>query len=89
MDQKQFIKRIDKELYDSANEIYDDLGTSVEAAFVMFLKKTVAINGLPFDLKLDKIPNEKTIAAINEDLSNAKRFSSMEALIADLENENE
>lgn len=84
---KSFQKRIDKDLYDKASAIYEELGTSVEESFVMFLKKTVATNGLPFDLKIEHIPNEVTVAALNEDLSNAKRFSSMKDLIEDLESE--
>ncbi len=89
MSQKQFIKRVDKELYDEASQIYDDLGTNVESAFVMFLKKTIAVKGLPFDLKVENIPNETTVAALEENLTNAKRFSSTEELFKDLNKTNE
>lgn len=87
MEQKVFSKRVDKKIYDEASKIYENLGTSVEAAFVMFLRKTILTNGLPFDLKLNDVPNKVTIEALKEDLTNAKRFSTTEELFADLEDE--
>ena len=34
---------------------------------------------------LDKIPNEETIAAMNEDLGMAKRYSSLNDLLKDID----
>ncbi|MDF9867038.1 DNA-damage-inducible protein J [Bacilli bacterium PM5-3] len=82
---KMFQKRIDQDLYDTTSKIYNELGTSVEAAFVMFLKKTIEKNGLPFELKIERIPNSETIAAMNEDLSNAKSYSSFNELLNDID----
>ncbi|MGT2751280.1 type II toxin-antitoxin system RelB/DinJ family antitoxin [Streptococcus orisasini] len=51
MTTKNFQKRIDKDLYDRVAAIYNDLGTSVGEAFVMFLKKSEEVQGLPFELR--------------------------------------
>ena len=48
---RNFQKRIDKDLYDRVSELYNDLGTSVGEAFVMFLKKSDEVQGLPFELR--------------------------------------
>lgn len=48
---KLFQKRVDKKLYDDVAELYNGLGTSVGEAFIMFLKKSQSVGGLPFELK--------------------------------------
>jgi DNA-damage-inducible protein J len=47
----------------------------------MFYSQIVRERKLPLELK---IPNNETIAALNEDLSNAPRFDSIDDLMADL-----
>jgi len=62
MNQKVFQKRIDQELYDNVSAIYEELGTPIGEAFVMFLKKTMVVGGLPFELTLsDKAKRNKII----------------------------
>lgn len=51
---KVFQKRVDEELYNDVSDIYQSLGTSVGEAFVMFLKKSKEVNGLPFELRLSE-----------------------------------
>ena len=48
---KLFQKKVDKDLFDRVNEIYNSLGTSISEAFIMFLRKSEEVNGLPFELK--------------------------------------
>ncbi|KXT83325.1 putative DNA-damage-inducible protein J [Streptococcus sp. DD11] len=48
---KLFQKRVDVELLDEVSAIYKSLGTSVGEAFVMFLKKSEEVRGLPFELR--------------------------------------
>lgn len=55
----------------------------------MFLRSTIRVHGIPFDLKLDE-PNEITKAAIEEERKimstpSAPRYSSMDDLKAALE----
>ncbi|MGN1382800.1 MAG: type II toxin-antitoxin system RelB/DinJ family antitoxin [Eubacterium sp.] len=46
--------RMDKELKDDANAIFDELGIDMSTAIKMFLKKCVAEGGIPFSLKVQK-----------------------------------
>ena len=48
---KNFQKRVDADLLDRVSVIYQSLGTSVGDAFVMFLKKSEEVKGLPFELR--------------------------------------
>ncbi|OBZ00621.1 hypothetical protein BBG03_03300 [Streptococcus dysgalactiae subsp. equisimilis] len=48
---KVFSKRVDSRLLDNVSEIYASLGTSTQEAFVMFLKKSQEVGGLPFELR--------------------------------------
>ncbi len=43
--------RIDDELKTQAAMVYDQLGLDLSSAVRMFLKKSVAVNGIPFDVR--------------------------------------
>ena len=45
--------RIDDDLKLQATKVYDQLGIDLSTAVRMFLKKSVAVNGVPFDVKND------------------------------------
>lgn len=51
--------RIDDELKKQATALYEELGMDLSTAIRMFLKRSVAVNGVPFDLIND---NERTRA---------------------------
>lgn len=57
--------RMDSDLKRQFEEFCDDIGLSMTAAFTVFAKKAVRENRIPFQLDRD-IPNEETIAAIEE-----------------------
>lgn len=44
--------RVDDELKNQANEIYNELGLDISTAIRMFLKRTVVVGGLPFDTRV-------------------------------------
>ncbi len=76
--------RIDKDVKDQAEEIFNELGMNMTTEINIFLRTTIKEHGIPFDLKLD-IPNDTTSAAIEEGKklstdSNALRYSSIEDL---------
>jgi len=50
-DTRIFQKRIDNQLFLRVDNIYRSLGTNVGDAFVMFLKKSEEVQGLPFELR--------------------------------------
>ena len=56
--------RIDDDLKTQATLVYDQLGLDLSTAVRMFLKKSVAVNGIPFDVRNDS-STDKTIAAVN------------------------
>ena len=43
--------RIDEKLKDEVSEIYADFGIDLPTAIRIFFKKSVLVNGLPFDLR--------------------------------------
>ena len=74
--------RIDSDLKIEGEQILKKLGMTTTELMRMTFRQLVMRRGLPFDAK---IPNEETIAALDEDISNAKRFGSVDALMADLD----
>lgn len=48
--------RTDKEVKAAAERIFDALGLTMTTAINIFLRQTIRVNGIPFDLRLD-VPN--------------------------------
>lgn len=76
--------RIDKDVKEKSDKIFNELGFNMTTAITMFLRTTIRENGIPFDLKLD-LPNIETTQAIEEGRKlavdpNTKKYSSMEEL---------
>ncbi len=46
--------RVDDELKNQATAVYDALGIDLSTAVRMFLKRSVMVNGVPFDMTLPK-----------------------------------
>lgn len=81
--------RMDKEVKDAAERIFNDLGLNMTTAINIFLRRTIRDNGIPFDMKLYE-PNEETLAAFEEGnklLSDKSRkhYNSIDELKAALE----
>ncbi|MBU5668593.1 type II toxin-antitoxin system RelB/DinJ family antitoxin [Peptoniphilus sp. MSJ-1] len=81
--------RTDKEIKETAEKIYSELGLNMSTAVNMFLRASIRENGIPFELKLD-IPNEETLLAIEEAKriakdNSIKGFNSIEDLRNSLE----
>ncbi len=60
-----YTHRIDPELRSQSEAIYSALGMSLGTAINVFLKKSVAVGGFPFDVRLD-VPARETIEAMLE-----------------------
>ncbi len=78
--------RIDPELKEQGDAVLAAVGLSASDAITMFYRQIVLQRGLPFSAV---IPNDETIAAMREARdpefrANAKRFNSVEDLMADL-----
>mgnify|MGYP002516090157 FL=1 len=65
MPTKNFSVRLDSDLKKQAEAIYGELGISLTTAINVFLRKSVAVGGFPFDVRLDK-PNKETVLALQE-----------------------
>jgi DNA-damage-inducible protein J len=75
--------RVDNEVKAQATEALEAMGLSVSDAVRLFLKRVVAEQALPIELK---VPNVATRAAMQEARAmRAARFDSAEALFDDLE----
>lgn len=80
--------RIDKTLRDQAEELFADFGLNMTSAYIMFIKQALREQRIPFEIRRD-IPNETTIAAINEaeqmdNDDNVKTYTSVDELMKDL-----
>ena len=75
--------RINPELKAEVESILSSLGLSASDAIDMLYHQISMHRGLPFEAK---VPNKETIEALNEDLSEAPCFDSVEALMDDLNN---
>lgn len=57
--------RMENELKERSDELFNNLGTSTNEAIKIFLSTAVRTNGFPFEITLDK-PNTETKKAIEE-----------------------
>ena len=61
-----YTQRLDADLKNQAEALYNELGMSLGTArTVFFLKKSVRVGGFPFDINLES-PNRETIEAMLE-----------------------
>ena len=60
--------RIDEDLKAQATAIYDKLGMDLSSAVRIFLKRSVMVNGVPFDMTLPKqeYKAEKAVSAMKK-----------------------
>ncbi len=60
--------RVDNELKEQATAVYDALGIDLSTAVRMFLKRSVMMNGVPFNMTLpeNNIKAERTAMALEE-----------------------
>lgn len=83
--------RMDKELKEQAEQLFSELGMNMTTAFNIFVRQAVRQRKIPFEISLNT-PNAETIAAMEEANiisrdPNAKRYSSFEELVAEVQNE--
>ena len=77
---------IDAELKKQAQELFADLGMDLSTAINIYLKKAVAEQGIPFEVKRE-VPNAVTAKAIADSVNGDDvygPYDSVEALMEDL-----
>ena len=81
--------RVDSELKQSAEELFNDLGLNMSSAITMFLKSAVSYDGIPFELKRNT-PNTKTQIALSEyeemkkNPEKYKRYNSFDEIVKEV-----
>lgn len=83
--------RMDRELKEQAEQLFSELGMNMTTAFNIFVRQAVRQGKIPFEISLN-VPNAETMAAIEEANKisldpDAKRYSSFEELVAEVQNE--
>lgn len=51
--------RVDKELKEKCEKIYESLGINMSIAINLFLNQTIRVNGIPFEIKAPKLDENK------------------------------
>lgn len=57
--------RIDRDIKKQCEDLYGSLGLNLTTAINIFLRQSLRVGGIPFDVLMDK-PNKETIAAMIE-----------------------
>lgn len=60
-----FSVRIDRDLKKQCEDLYNELGMNLTTAINIFLRQSLRVGGIPFDVRIDQ-PNKETIAALLE-----------------------
>ena len=78
--------RVDDDLKIQATSLYEKLGLDLSSAIRMFLKRSVSVNGIPFNMILNDKPYdaEKALQAMNE---SAKRHGISEMTLDEINEE--
>lgn len=59
--------RIDEDLKNQVFALYDSLGIDISTAVRMFLKKSIVVNGIPFDLRNEQNKTEECTSCYDEE----------------------
>lgn len=60
-----FSVRIDRGIKKQCEDLYNELGMNLTTAINIFLRQSLRVGGIPFDVRIGQ-PNKKTIAALLE-----------------------
>ena len=80
-----FSVRMDSDIKKQCETLYSELGMNLTTAINVFLRQSLRVGGLPFDVRVQQ-PNRETIAAMLEAEriacdSSVKRYSDVEAAL--------
>ena len=81
--------RMDSDLKNQADTLFNELGMSMTTAFNLFAKQAVREQKIPFSISLN-VPNKETVEALNEfkamvsDKDNYKRYDSFNDLLKEV-----
>ena len=80
-----FSVRMDSDIKKQCEALYSELGMNLTTAINVFLRQSLRVGGLPFDVRVQQ-PNKETIAAMLEAEriardSSVKRYSDVEVAL--------
>jgi DNA-damage-inducible protein J len=84
-----FTIRMDRGLKHEADQLFSELGMSLSTAFNVFIRQSLRVQGMPFEISRE-VPNAETRAAMREAEqltrdTKAKSYKDMDSLIKDLQ----
>lgn len=87
-DTTNFSVCLDSNIKKQCEELYNDLGMTLTTAINVFLRQSLRVGGLPFELRQER-PNKETIAAMLEAErivhgSSVKGYDDLDELFAEL-----
>lgn len=90
MEATNFTLRLDSDVKKECEAIFSALGMNLTTAINIFLRKSISVGGIPFNVRLDEKPNRETIKALEEgdrivNDPNVKAYTNMKDLIEALE----
>lgn len=82
--------RMDSELKEEADALFEELGMNLSTAFNIFVRQALREGGIPFEIKTER-PNRETVAALLEAEHIAhdpsvKGYDNLDELFEDLQN---
>lgn len=83
-----FSVRMNDDIKKESEMVFSELGVNLTTAINVFLRKSIAVGGFPFDVRIDQ-PNKETRAALREAEALAKnpdtkRYTDVEELLKEL-----
>jgi DNA-damage-inducible protein J len=73
--------RTEEDVKHKAEEVLRKLGITPTEVINLLYNQIILRQGIPFEIK---VPNAETIAAMNEDISDEKRYESVDEMFEDL-----
>lgn len=67
METKNFSVRLDSDLKKKSEALYSELGINLTTAINVFLRKSLAVGGFPFDVRMEKPSTETMLALLEAD----------------------
>ena len=78
--------RVDEELKNQAMMVYNELGIDISTAVRIFLKKSVIVGGMPFDVRMDE-STLKAVLAVDKMRSISEENGNSEMTLSDINEE--
>ena len=77
--------RMDEALKQRFDHVCDELGMSMSTAIVIFAKKVIRENGIPFSVSYDPFYSDSNIEALHESIEQMKAGKYVTKTLAELE----